>query len=280
MQQQEGIWRALPPERGKYFQRFIGDYETIRQAEGRGSTESNYYLELPFRDVTRKQAWQWRIRGKSYRCLEKQIWPLIEKQKPQGLDLLDVGAGVGWLSYRLALRGLHPTAVDLIVNDFDGLGATRHYLAALSQPFPCFQAEMDCLPFGDGQFDVVVFNASLHYSENYHRTLSEALRCLRPKGHLLIVDTPIYQLEESGKQMLEERHRQFESQYGFRSDGIPSREFLTYLALNELASQLHLTWRFFQPWYGVAWALRPFMARLQKKREPSKFHILWGQRNG
>jgi SAM-dependent methyltransferase len=278
MRCQDSIWRALPEDRAKYFQQFVNDYETVRRAEGRGSSDASYYLALPFRDLSRRLAWQWRIRAQSYRTLESRILPIIEGERIRGMHVLDIGAGNGWLCYRTALRGHHPVAVDLLLNNWDGLGATRHYLAALPHSFPLFQGEMDHLPFGDAQFDMVIFNASLHYSTDYLVTLTEALRCLKLDGHLLIMDSPVYQREENGLAMRAERHQQFAQQYGFRSDSIPSREFLTFATLEELSQDLKLAWRFVSPWYGIAWALRPLKARLLRKREPSRFVILWGRR--
>jgi SAM-dependent methyltransferase len=276
---QDGIWRALPAERARHFQKFVEEYETVRQAEGRGSADSSYYLALPYRDTSGKLSKQWRIRSRSYRALEHLLLKEIESRRsPGGLDLLDVGAGNGWLSYRVALRGYRPVAVDLLVNDRDGLGAARHFLAALPHSFPRFQAEMDRLPFADAQFDIVLFNASLHYSVDYPRTLNEALRCLRSDGDLLILDSPVYRREESGLVMRNECHQRFARLYGFRSDTIPSHEFLTFDLLNELGRELRLTWRVVRPWYGLSWALRPLKSKLLRKREPSQFLILWGKR--
>jgi SAM-dependent methyltransferase len=274
----DGIWRALPSERMSYYQQFIHDYETIRLAEGRGTGNPSYYLSLPYRDSTGNLDWQWQIRGTTYRYVENNVWPKIEKRYPHGFDLLDIGAGNGWLSYRVAIRGHRPVAVDLVLNQFDGLGASRHYWPVLKQSFPCFQAEMDHLPFVGGQFDVIVFNASIHYSANYLDTLKEGLRCLRPLGHLLVMDSPLYHAEASGRQMVEKRHRQFEEQYGFRSDSVPSLEYLTFNQVKSLSNQLGLSWKILRPWYGAAWGLRPLKAWLKGGREPSKFHVLWGRR--
>jgi SAM-dependent methyltransferase len=272
------IWRALPPKRMEYYQRFIQDYETIRQAEGRGSSDAHYYLSLPYHNYPGNLGWQWKIRGATYRCLERHVWPKVENLHPQGFDLLDVGAGNGWLSYRVAMRGQRPVAVDLIVNELDGLGAARHYWPVLKQTFPRFQAEMDRLPFANAQFDVVVFNAALHYSTNYEVSLKEALRCLRPSGYLLVMDSPIYQTEESGRRMVQEKHLQFEKQYGFRSDSVPSIEYLTLDRVRGLGSELGLCWEALHPWYGLAWTLRPLRSWLKGGREPSKFRVLLGQR--
>ena len=152
-------------------------------------------------------------------------------------------------------------AVDLLDNDTDGLGAARHYFHA-APTFTRFKAEMDCLPFMPEQFDVVIFNASFHYSEDYTRTLEEALRCLRRGGHLIVADSPFYRKEESGQKMLQEKRAAFARQYGFRSDSIQSREYLTAETLKRLAVRLHLKWQIYKPWYGINWAFRPIKAKL------------------
>ncbi len=47
MLKDDGIWRALPLKRASYFQKFMREYQTVREAEGRGSNNPQYYLELP-----------------------------------------------------------------------------------------------------------------------------------------------------------------------------------------------------------------------------------------
>jgi len=249
----------------------------VRAKEGRGSDRPDYYLALPFEDLTDCNVWQWSIRARTFRFMERNLLPQIEGHPARQCDILDIGAGNGWMSYRLALRGHHLVAVDLLDNDTDGLGAARHYFQ-VAPAFMRFKAEMDRLPFMPEQFDVVIFNASLHYSEDYGRTLAEALRCLRRGGHLIVADSPFYWKEESGQKMLQEKRAAFERQYGFRSDSIQSQEYLTPEILKELATRLKLKWRIDKPWYGMNWALRPIKARLMGRREPSKFYLLHAQR--
>jgi len=57
MAEQNGIFRALAPERESHFRQFIREYEMVRAQEGRGSDSSNFYLELPFRDLTGRNSW-------------------------------------------------------------------------------------------------------------------------------------------------------------------------------------------------------------------------------
>jgi len=271
--QERGIWLALYKNREEHFERFIRDYETVRKLEGRGSDDPQFYLSLPYCDRTGCNSWQWSIRSRTYKYIEGKILPAIRENASDSLTILDLGAGNGWLSYRLASLGHRPIAVDLQTNDFDGLGAVVHYRHALPSLFPRFQAELDRLPFEAGQFDCAIFNASFHYSENYDRTLAEALRCLRPGGTVVIADSPFYTRDESGQQMLEERRRSFRKVFGFSSDSLASREYLTKDMLLALEVRHDVEWTTHRVWYGFRWVCRPLVAKLKRRREPSQFRI-------
>jgi SAM-dependent methyltransferase len=272
---QNGIWRALPPERAKHFSSFIRDYERIRAAEGRGSQEAHYYLGLPYKDRSGHNTAQWKIRARTFAYLTKYILP---RNIGAGGRILDIGAGNGWLSYRLALLGLRPAAVDLLSNDHDGLGAARHYVCRLPESFPRFQAESAALPFASGQFEAVIFNASFHYAENYRDTMAEALRCLKQSGVIIIADTPWYSVELAGERMVAERREAFLRQYGTPSDSIHSQEYLTDARLRELEQDLDIRWEQHAPFYGIRWSLRPVIARLRQRREPASFRIYVARR--
>jgi SAM-dependent methyltransferase len=263
-----GIVHALPPERAAHYAQFMEDYERIRAAEGRGSDKEDFYLDLPYKDVSGRGK-QWHIRARSYDCLIKHVLPPLGQRGA----ILDLGAGNCWMSFRLALAGYRPIAVDLLTNEHDGLAAAMHYQRHLSEPFPRFQAELTRLPFQNGQFDAIVFNASFHYSEDYDATLSEAFRCLRSGGIVIISDTPWYSREESGRRMVSERHAAFLQSYGTASDSIRSLEFLTDKRLRALEEHLSIKWTVHSPRYGFKWAMRPLIARLRHRREPSRFRI-------
>jgi SAM-dependent methyltransferase len=203
----------------------------------------------------------------------KHILPEIQATAKADARILDVGAGNGWLSYRLTLMGLRPVAVDLLVNEKDGLGAAKHYRMHLPNMFPRFQAESTRLPFGSALFDAVIFNASFHYAESYTATLLEALRCLKTGGTIIVADSPWYSNKTSGEQMLAERRTAFLSRFGTSSNSIPSQEFLTDDCLEDLEARLGLQWKRHTPFYGVRWTMRPWIARWHGRREPARFRI-------
>jgi SAM-dependent methyltransferase len=252
---------------------FLREYELVRHAEGRGSSNAAYYLELPYRDVSGHNTEQWKIRSRSFSYLERRILPALERKMDRRLDILDLGAGNCWMSHRLAARGHKPVAIDIFSDDDDGLRAARHYPAR----FPVVEAEFDHIPVRNGSFDLAVFNASIHYSADLKTTLMAAAACLRPEGRILIVDSPIYARPEHGERMRAERMARFEKQYGFRSDALRSREYLDQPLLVDLARFLGLTWRVHRVWYGWQWWFRPIKAWALRRRPPSQFCILEGR---
>jgi SAM-dependent methyltransferase len=250
---------------------FTREYTTVRRAEGWGSGDGAYYRALPERDLTGRNAGIWRIRAKSYATFLEHV--LTPMERHGRLRILDLGAGNGWLANRLAERGHRVTAVDLLDDPLDGLGAARHYAATFSP----LLGEYDFLPLASDQIDLAVFNASLHYSTDYTATLKETLRVLHPHGTLVILDTPMYFDPSSGARMVQERQARFVAAYGFASDALPSEHFLTPARLDELTSQLQLSWQVHQP--GLDWrsSLSRTLGGIRARREPARFPVIVGR---
>lgn len=270
----DGVWRFMRPEREKYYQKFVQEYETIRWLEQRGSTEAQYYRSLPYLDESLPLSGEWVIRAKSFEVLMQDVLIPMENTRDRTLKILDLGAGNCWLANRLALRGHGLVAVDLTINSFDGLGAYCYYQAQ----FVPVQSEFLHLPFHDDQFDLAIFNASFHYAENYEATLREALRMLAPQGKVVIMDSPVYRDATSGRQMTHERENDFEKKYGFPSNSLESENFLTYKRLEQLSKELLINWQLIKPFYGLRWEIRPLKSRLLGRREPAKFILIVGGR--
>jgi ubiquinone/menaquinone biosynthesis C-methylase UbiE/glycosyltransferase involved in cell wall biosynthesis len=95
-----------------------------------------------------------------------------------GMDVLDIGAGLGFDSHRLAIRGANVTALE-----FSPLLAE-----AGKEHFPHIRwigGFSHVLPFKSGSFDAVFCNAALHHMRDIPAAISEALRVLKPGGYLI-----------------------------------------------------------------------------------------------
>jgi SAM-dependent methyltransferase len=233
---------------------FVREYQVIRAREGHGFGTAEELLRLPDVQSGHQHEEIWRIRRRTFAALVTRV--LSQFQRP--MRVLDLGAGVGWLSYRLAELGHSPVAIDVNPDHRDGLGAAEIYGC------PRVLADFDRLPFSDGSADLAIFNGSFHYSADYSSTLQEALRVA---SCVAIMDSPIYQDPKSGQMMVLE-------QRASRSSAIACKQFLTYRDLDELGRELSVRWEIVRPWYGIRWAARPLISRLRQRREPAQFAIL------
>lgn len=271
---EDGIWRFLLPESEAHYKRFMTEYEAVHRQEERGFLEVNYYRALPFKDLSGDFSRDWSMRAHSFNVLVKKLLTPVQALLQRPLKVLDLGAGNGWFSGRLATQGDRVFAVDLLVNERNGLGAWKYY----QQPFTPIQADFNHLPIMDGFADVAVFNASLHYSENYAETLKEALRVVGDEGAVVIMDTPIYRRRASGEKMVAGRETIYLAQSGFAIEALESESFLTYERIGELGDSVGIQWITFRPFYGLRWWLRSLKTRLLERTEPTKFHVIVGSK--
>jgi SAM-dependent methyltransferase len=251
---------------------FVREYRTVRRAEGWGSPNAEYYRALPYRDVTGRFSAIWRIRARSYDMFLTSV--LMPREAGQRLKILDLGAGSGWLAYRLSRRGHHVLAVDILEDHLDGLGAIPRYAGRVHP----ILAEFDRLPLRAAQHDLVVFNAALHYSTDYCATLRESLRVLEPRGTLVILDSPMYSDASSGQRMVQERESRFVATYGFASNALPHEHFLTPGKLASVGSELGISWRIYQPRQDIRTTLERRINGLRARREPARFPVIVGTR--
>ena len=261
--QRDGIWRFLSSPREGEFADFLREYRTVRADEGWGAAGADYYCALPHVDPDDPQRDIWRIRVNHF----QRLLALIGNGGP--LKILDAGAGNGWLAHQLARRGHIVAALDLADDPRDGLGASVHYATR----FETYQAEFDRMPFGEAQFDVVIFNAALHYAYALAVTLREACRVVRSDGSIIVMDSPFYSRLSSGAAMVAEREASFASKYGFDRQ-VRTAGFLTQAALGQAAAEAGLEIKIGADEGGRMARLRRAWAERRTGREQARFPIV------
>jgi SAM-dependent methyltransferase len=260
-------------------QRFAQDYAAHRQAEGRGYAGETL-LALPY-VRSGPLSRQWAVRARSYEAFMGRELAPAAALASRPLSVLDLGAGAGWLSYRIALQGHFSTALDIRADAVDGLGAAGPYLARTQRRMRTLVAGFDGVPAADASFDIAVFNASLHYATDLAAVLAEAARLVRPGGRLVIMDSPFYRREADGLAMAAEKAAGAVQRFGARAEtlmALPFIEFLTRERLARASAGLHLRWERRRVLYPLWYELRPLAAALKGARPPSRFDLWIGAR--
>ena len=164
-------------------------YRQAREREGWPVLTSDQALALPFETPPGAPELYWRVRRSSYRRLLQYL--AQEGPPPTDGPVADLGAGVGWLSFRLAQAGYRVLAVDASLDEMFGLGAAAPYLEASGRRLLVAQGNLEHPPLGRACWSLVVYNASLHYADDLEATVARAARALAPLGSLIVLDTPI-----------------------------------------------------------------------------------------
>lgn len=260
-------------------ERFRRDYMKLRSREGRGSGGVDELLALPYL-VDGAMAGQWQVHARSYRAfLRRIVEPMVRRLGGRGLDVLDVGAGNGWLCYRMAREGHRAVAVDLRLDDVDGLAAAAPYRDHLDEMFDRAAAKFDGLPFADGSFDLAIFASSLHCAGDLGATISEVARVVRSAGRVSVFDSPFYCRDAAGEAMVSEKTRATHEHLADLADGLlalNSVEYLTREGLAESSAASGIAWRRHRVIYPLWYELRPLKAWLRRKRPPSRFDLWEG----
>ncbi len=254
---------------------FFAEYARHRSAEGRGYRGCEL-LSLPYLK-NGPFARQWQVRARTYEAFVAEvIMPMGLASRP--LEILDLGAGNGWLSYRLARLGHRATALDIRDDEVDGLGAANEFLGREPGVFSCIVGQFEDIPVADGSFDIAVFNASLHYARDLAQVLAEARRVVRPGGVLAIMDSPFYLREADGDAMVAEKRARGETLFGTRSAILLEPKFVEYLTPRRLSeASPGLTWQRHRVRYPLWYEFRPLFAWFRGKRHPSRFDLWTAQ---
>jgi SAM-dependent methyltransferase len=183
-----GIPALLRREDKARLDRFAEEYRQARLAEGQVRLTPEHAWALPYGRPPGFSALYWQVRRESFCAL----MAILAREGPDPVygPAADLGAGTGWLSYRLAQAGYQVLAVDASPDDDFGLGAALAYYGHLPAT-QLLQGDLEHPPLQAGRIGLVMLNASLHYTRDLEGTLGCCARALRSTGRLIILDTPV-----------------------------------------------------------------------------------------
>jgi SAM-dependent methyltransferase len=245
---------------------FATAYAEHRESEGRRLARADL-LALPWLREG-PHASQWAVRSRTFEAFLDRVLEPAAKSSARPLTVLDLGAGNGWLSHRVAALGHSAFALDIRGDDVDGLGAgdwPAHFERIL--------ASFDSIPLADASSDITVFNASLHYAVDLPAVLAEAKRVTRRGGTIAILDSPFYRRERHGEAMVAEKRCSATVQFGDRAEALTSLDCVEFLTRARLTAASGIEWRRHRVLYPLAYELRPLVAALSGRRPPSRFDL-------
>jgi len=262
----DGVLRWLTDAGQAALGPFLSQYRAVRERDGYRVKNAAYYRGLPGVEPADPQLAVWQVRRESFVRLRRLLLARFRRTAPAVLDL---GAGNGWLSNRLAEAGCRPVAVDVLDDDEDGLGACRYY----DRVFPRVQANFDDLPFATRQFDAVVFNGALHYAPDTATTLARAGSLLAPGGVLAVVDSPLFHAVHDGELMCVRNSERYCREYGLAAPERPGEGYLTFGRLSAAAAVHGLEPHFFESRGPMRWAIGRVYTRVRHRQVPAKFGV-------
>lgn len=130
------------------------------------------------------------VPGKSWKSIAEALLRLLPP-----LVIADLGAGEGSFALLLSPRARRVIAVDSSARMIDvgrdqalrnGIGNVEFRLG-----------DMEEVPIGNGEVDLVFFSQSLHHAQHPERALAEAARILAPGGRVVILDLGKHRFEEA-----------------------------------------------------------------------------------
>jgi ArsR family transcriptional regulator len=130
------------------------------------------------------------VPGKSWKSLAEVLLRLMPP-----LVVADLGAGEGASALLLAQRAKKVIAVDSSARmiEFGREQARRHGVKNIDYRL----GDMEEIPIGDGEVELVFFSQSLHHALHPERALAEAARILVPGGRIMILDLVRHRFEEA-----------------------------------------------------------------------------------
>jgi len=137
------------------------------------------------------------VPGKSWKSLAEALLRLMPP-----LTIADLGAGEGSFALLLSQRAVRVIAVDNSARMIE-VGreqAARHGIRNIDFR----QGDMEEVPIGAGEVDLVFFSQSLHHALHPERALAEAARILGDSGRVVVLDLLKHRFEEAREMYADE----------------------------------------------------------------------------
>lgn len=137
------------------------------------------------------------VPGRSWKSMAEALLRLMPP-----LTIADLGAGEGAFALLLAARARKVIAVDSSARMIE-VGreqAARHGVHNIDFR----QGDMEEIPIGTGEVDLVFFSQSLHHALHPERALAEAARILGDSGRIVVLDLARHRFEEAREMYADE----------------------------------------------------------------------------
>ena len=124
------------------------------------------------------------------------IWRVPEAQlgvlpDVEGLDVVELGCGTGYVASWVARRGARPVGID---NSRGQLSTARSFQREFGVEFPLLHANGERLPFASSSFDLAISEYGVCLWCDPYAWVPEAARVLRPGGRLIFLTNSIFLL--------------------------------------------------------------------------------------
>ena len=137
------------------------------------------------------------VPGKSWKSLAEALLRLMPP-----MAVADLGAGEGGFALLLSQNAQRVIAVDSSAKMIE-VGrelAARHGVKNIDYRL----GDMEDVPIGDGEVDLVFFSQSLHHALHPERAAQEAHRILSPGGRIVVLDLVKHRFEEAREMYADE----------------------------------------------------------------------------
>ena len=142
---------------------------------------------LPFASKLNPHKTEWDLKAKSFLRFKNYL-----SQKKSGLNILDLGCGIGWFASKILKEQNHNFyCVD--INFTDLKQGARIFQ---SDHIKFIHADIFAVKFPRSSFDIIILNSSIQYFQDLSVLMRELFYLLNPYGEIHIIDSPFYEDDE------------------------------------------------------------------------------------